>query len=57
MMAGKTAELVGTVIPLNGSPRYDPNLYETHTLVREKDGVPYVAQPVYVRTVSLLVGT
>ena len=30
LLAGKTDELVGVIIPLNGYPRYDPNLIENH---------------------------
>ena len=52
LMAGKTAELVGNVIPLNGFPKHDKNLYQTHTIVKKTDGVDYTAELVYIRQVT-----
>ena len=53
LMAGKTAELVGKVIPLNGFPKHDKNLYQTHTIVKKTDGIDYTAELVYIRQVNL----
>ena len=50
LMAGKTEQLVGTKVSLNGYPKYDPELFKNQTII--KDGKK--SRPFYVKEVSLL---